>query len=50
MALAKVDSAGNWQVTNTGLTKGYTLEVYYLAADKAGNATTWFDRSQSLTS
>jgi 5'-nucleotidase len=49
--LTTVDSAGNWQVTDSGLSKGYTLEVYCNGSDQAGNVTGWaLCRSQYLSS
>ena len=45
-----VDSKGVWKVGVAGLSKGYHLEVDYVAVDKAGNDSGWKYRVQKLTS
>jgi hypothetical protein len=34
-----VDSAGNWHVTSSGLSKGWRIDIGFYAMDKVGNAT-----------
>jgi hypothetical protein len=45
-----VDSAGVWKVDVAGLSKGYYLEVDYVAVDRAGNDSGLKYRVQKLTS
>ena len=45
-----VDSAGVWKVGVAGLSKGYSLEVDYVAYDKANNHTEWKYKVQYLSS
>jgi 5'-nucleotidase len=45
-----VDSKGVWKVGVAGLSKGYYLEVDYVALDRAGNANGWKYKVQKLTS
>jgi hypothetical protein len=45
-----VDSKGVWKVGVAGLSKGYHLEVDYVALDRAGNANGWKYKVQKLTS
>jgi 5'-nucleotidase len=45
-----VDSKGVWKVGVAGLSKGYYLEVDYVAVDRAGNDNGWKYRVQKLTS
>jgi len=45
-----VDAKGVWKVAVAGLAKGYTLEVDYVAVDRAGNDNGWKYKVQKLTS
>lgn len=45
-----VSSKGIWKVSVAGLAKGYTLEVDYVAMDRAGNDNGWKYKVQKLTS
>jgi hypothetical protein len=44
-----VDAKGVWKVGVAGLSKGYHLEVDYVAVDRAGNDNGWKYRVQKLT-
>ncbi|GAA3335570.1 hypothetical protein GCM10020358_04360 [Amorphoplanes nipponensis] len=45
-----VDSKGIWKLSVPGLSKGYYLEVDYVAVDRAGNDDGWKYKVQKLTS
>ncbi len=45
-----VDAKGVWKVGVKGLSKGYYLEVNYVAMDRAGNDNGWKYKVQKLTS
>ncbi|MGA5303448.1 PKD domain-containing protein [Nucisporomicrobium flavum] len=45
-----VNSSGVWKTSVAGLSKGYYLEVDYVAYDKAGNNSGWKYKVQKLTS
>jgi 5'-nucleotidase len=45
-----VDAKGVWRVPVPGLGKGYTIEVDYVAVDRAGNDNGWKYKVQKLTS
>ena len=49
-ALRPVDASGNWTASLTGLSKGWTLQVWYYAYDKVGNGSADYHKTYTLKS